>query len=152
MRRRLTRSSESCSVISASFVFWAITCIGAAQPRSGHTPTSEGDAKHGVGWEMRELTILRGLRCLHGARVRGKRQWGEEGGNGVVRDLGVLIKSGVDGRSPAGVGQSRGREDKRGRLFVWNFEFWKHAWFRLQKVLFIVYYVCNILHWIPLHY
>jgi hypothetical protein len=50
MRRRLTRSSESCSVISASFVFWAITCIGAAQPRSGHThpPTSEGDAKHGV--------------------------------------------------------------------------------------------------------
>jgi len=37
---------------------------------------------------------------LRGARVRGKRQWGEEGGNGVVRDLGVLIKSGVDGRNP----------------------------------------------------
>ena len=41
-----------------------------------------------------------GLRCLRGARVRGKRQWGEEGGNGVVRDLRVLIKSGVDGRGP----------------------------------------------------
>jgi len=89
---------------------------------------------------------LPGLLCLRG--VRGEEAVGrEEGGNGVVRDLGVLIKSGVDGRSPQAWGRGAEPWTRRQEEDVFSFEilkFWKHACLRRCLQRFYIGFPCTV--------